>query len=216
MASHPMCTYVSRMLVSTWMATNTTAMIEMRRWISCWAKPGQLRSPGPTRRHQPEDHGEGEQDQGHDPAGPGGVPQRGGVHDALRLGPTAEREDLSVVANQSNCLIERPEALEGLVAPDQRRGRQGVGIDAAGAGWRTPSSSTGPSCGPWPGRRCGAPAPVPICQAPHLRARAGQAATGGWPRPGPPRRRPREESTAMPMAQPSGGGARRPPHRRRC
>ena len=31
------------MLVSTWMARNTTARIEMRRWISCWAKPGQLR-----------------------------------------------------------------------------------------------------------------------------------------------------------------------------
>ena len=44
MAGHPMCTYVSRMLVSTWMAKKTMDNMEIRRWNSWWAKPGQLRA----------------------------------------------------------------------------------------------------------------------------------------------------------------------------
>ena len=44
MAAQLMDTYVSSTLVSTWMPTNTTAIMEMRRCISCCAKPGQLRA----------------------------------------------------------------------------------------------------------------------------------------------------------------------------
>ncbi len=44
MAAQLMFTYVSSTLVRTWIATNTTAIMEMRRWISCCAKPGQLRA----------------------------------------------------------------------------------------------------------------------------------------------------------------------------
>ena len=39
-----MDTYVSSTLVSTWRPRKTTASMEMRRWISCWAKPGQWRA----------------------------------------------------------------------------------------------------------------------------------------------------------------------------
>ena len=41
---------------------------------------------GPTCRQQPEDHGEGEQHQGDDPAGPGGIPQGGGIHERSASG----------------------------------------------------------------------------------------------------------------------------------
>lgn len=44
MAAQLMSTKVSRTLVSTWIARKTTASMEMRRWISCCAKPGQLRA----------------------------------------------------------------------------------------------------------------------------------------------------------------------------
>ena len=108
----------------------------MRRWISCWAKPGQLRAPGPTGGRQSEDHGQGEQDQADDSAGPGGVPQKGGVHGCSASGQPLEREDLPVVAQQPNRLAEWAQLLDGLTAPDHRGSRQGVGVDAAGAGRR--------------------------------------------------------------------------------
>ena len=44
MAAQLMSTKVSITLVTTWIARKTTASMETRRWISCWAKPGQLRA----------------------------------------------------------------------------------------------------------------------------------------------------------------------------
>jgi hypothetical protein len=42
--AHEIDTNVSSTLVRTWMARNTTASTEMRRWSSCWAKPGHWRA----------------------------------------------------------------------------------------------------------------------------------------------------------------------------
>ena len=144
--------------------------------------------PGATRGHQPEDHGQGEQNQGDDAAGP-----RWRTRDRWSsrppLGPTAEGEDLPIVAQQPNGLVEGPKRLEGLIAPDQRGSRQGVGVDTAGAGGGHQAPIRGRRCARWRGRQCDVPARSPSARS-GPRCSNWPVRPDGWRRPGPRRRPP--------------------------
>ena len=187
----------------------------MRRWISCWAKPGQLRRPGATGGHQPEDHGDGEQDQGDDPTGPGGVPQVGGVHDCSSSGQPPSEKTLAVVAQQPNGLAERAQALEAWspqttaavdralastqLAPTADTKRQ-YGLELQPGGWvddvmhlrRSPSARSEPRCSNWPAR------------------------PAGWPRPGRHRQHPSPSPPRCRWPIPRVAAPRQPQHRPRC
>ena len=70
------------------MPRKTTAIMEMRRCISCCAKPGQFRARARVVVVMPSTMVSGEQDERHEAAGPRGVPERGRAHAAVLLRAT--------------------------------------------------------------------------------------------------------------------------------
>ena len=118
------------------MPRNTTAIMEIRRCISCWAKPGQFRARARVVVVMPEHHGQRQEDQRHEAAGPRGVPERGGVHAAASCGQPLTEKTFAVVAHEPDRLLEARQLVERPLAPDDGGGGDEVGLDAAGAGGR--------------------------------------------------------------------------------
>ena len=169
-----MCTYVSRTLVSTWMATNTMAIMEIRRWSSCWAKPGQLRARARVVVASPRTMVSGEQDEGHDPTRPRDVPEDGRAHAASssgqppRVKTSARRGAPGAPPGRTRRRRRVP------VAPDDGGGRERVGVHAARHRWPRPRSSTARRS-PRRGSTMWWTVSLPDRPRPHGGARAGQA-----------------------------------------
>ena len=127
------------------------ASSETRLCRSAWANAGHARVVTRPGGEDPEHHGHGQQDQGDDAGGPGGVPE---VVDEVasitaprpspargrrRLGPDGRRcptrpvadvDDGPSASDQPGRHAEAGQVADGIVPPDHRRRAPGIGLDA--------------------------------------------------------------------------------------